>query len=98
VPLVETAYIVGTYALLIGVSPFLWNPLSHSWGRRPIFIIGLVGSMFTALGCGLSRNYGLVLTFRALNGFFAGAPIGLGSVVCCDIFYQHQRMHARYLT
>lgn len=91
-PLVETAYIVGTFSLFLGVSPFIWNPLSHAWGRRPIFIAGLFGSMISALACGLSRNYGLVMTFRALNGFFAGASLGLGTVVCCDIFYQHQRM------
>ncbi|KAE9990955.1 hypothetical protein Vi05172_g8435 [Venturia inaequalis] len=91
VPVVETSYVVGTFSLFLGVSPFLWNPLSHAWGRRPIYIAGLVGSMVTALVCGLSHNYALLMTFRALNGFFAGASLGLGTVVCCDIFYQHQR-------
>jgi MFS family permease len=31
------------------------------------------------------------MTFRTLNGFFAAIPIGLGSVVVCDLFYQHER-------
>ncbi|TID15193.1 hypothetical protein E2P81_ATG08266 [Venturia nashicola] len=91
VPLVETTYVVGIFSLFLGVSPFFWNPLSHALGRRPIYIAGLVGSTATALICGLSRNYALLMTFRALNGFFAGASLGLGTVVCCDIFYQHQR-------
>jgi MFS family permease len=56
-----------------------------------MYLIGLSGSLASAVGCGLSHRYVLLIVFRALNGLFAGAAIGLGSVVCCDIFYQHQR-------
>lgn len=87
----QIGYVVGAYVVLLGLSPFIWNPLSHSYGRRPIYIIGLLGSVVTAILCGLSRRYSVLLTFRALNGLFAGAAIGLGSVVCCDIVYCHQR-------
>jgi MFS family permease len=31
------------------------------------------------------------MAFRSLNGVFAAIPIGLGSVVVCDLFYQHER-------
>ncbi|KAF2434454.1 MFS general substrate transporter [Tothia fuscella] len=91
VPLVEAGYVVGSFVLLLGVAPFIWNPLSHSYGRRPIYLIGLVGSLATSICCGLSRRYFMLIILRALNGLFAGAAIGLGTVVCCDIFYAHQR-------
>jgi multidrug resistance protein len=89
--MVEAGYVVGSYVLLLGAGPFIWNPLSHSYGRRPIYIVGIIGSLAAAIGCGLSRRYEILIILRALNGLFAGAAIGLGTVVCCDIFYAHQR-------
>lgn len=56
-----------------------------------MYIIGVVGSLAASIGCGLSRRYEILITLRALNGLFAGAAIGLGTVVCSDIFYAHQR-------
>jgi MFS family permease len=75
----------------MGVGPFLWNPLSHSIGRRPLFIASLVGTTGTAIVSGFCRTFPLIITARSLNGFFAAVPIGLGSVVVCDLFFQHER-------
>jgi MFS family permease len=47
--------------------------------------------MGTAIVSGFSRSFPLIITVRSLNGFFAAVPIGLGSVVVCDLFFQHER-------
>jgi MFS family permease len=87
----KVSYVVGTYILSVGVGPFLWNPLAHRFGRRPMFIAAMAGMVFTSAGSGLSRQYPTILTLRSLSGLFAAIPIGLGSVVVCDLFYAHQR-------
>ncbi|KAF2400678.1 MFS general substrate transporter [Trichodelitschia bisporula] len=91
VPVVRGLYIVGIYLLFVGIGPFFFNPLAHVYGRRPVFIAGLVGFILSAIATGLARSYPVMLVFRALNGFFAGIPVGLGVVVCCDMFYLHER-------
>lgn len=44
-----------------------------------------------AMASSFSPSYTIMLVFRGLNGLFAGVPIGLGSVVVCDLFFQHER-------
>jgi MFS family permease len=51
----------------------------------------MLGLVTTAVGSGLARTYPAMLVLRSLNGVFAAIPIGLGSVVVCDLYYEHQR-------
>jgi MFS family permease len=87
----KVSYAIGSYVVFVGVGPFLWNPLAHSFGRRPLYITSLIGLILTATISGLSRTYPMIMAIRSLSGLFAAIPIGLGSVVVCDLFYQHER-------
>ncbi|OQV06445.1 hypothetical protein CLAIMM_11007 [Cladophialophora immunda] len=44
-----------------------------------------------SVASGKSKDFGQILTFRALNGFFGGVPLGLGSATVCDLFFTHER-------
>jgi MFS family permease len=87
----RVSYTIGSYIVFIGVGPFLWNPLAHAYGRRPIYITSLVGLLVTTIISGFSKSYPMIMAIRSLGGLFAAIPIGLGSVVVCDLFYQHER-------
>ncbi len=87
----KASFVVGNYIASLGLGPFLWNPLAQRFGRRPLFIVSMLGMVATAAGSGLSKSYITIMVFRSLNGVFAAIPIGLGSVVVCDLFYQHER-------
>ncbi|KAF2675338.1 MFS general substrate transporter [Microthyrium microscopicum] len=87
----RASYTIGSYIALMGVAPFLWNPLSGRIGRRPLLIASLLGTAATATMSGLSRSYIMIIIARCVNGAFAAIPIGLGSVIVCDLFYQHER-------
>ena len=87
--LTETAYITSVFVLTIGLSSAFWNPLANVYGRRPVYLVCIVGSVATAAGSAASTAYGELLALRALNGVFAGIPLGLGSVTVRDLFVKH---------
>jgi MFS family permease len=89
--LVQTAYVTSTFIACVGVSSLFWNPISNIYGRRPIYILSIAVSIAMGVGSGVSKSYGELLTFRALNGFFGGVPLGLGSATVCDLFFTHER-------
>src|SRR5579883_898800 len=70
---------ISLYTLGLGVGQLLFGPLSDSFGRKTIAIIGmLLFSLFSFLPL-LTRNVDLFLTLRALQGFAASAAF-----VCAD--------------
>ncbi|KIW88932.1 uncharacterized protein Z519_10416 [Cladophialophora bantiana CBS 173.52] len=89
--LVETAFVTSTFVACVGVSTIVWNPISNVYGRRPVYIITVAISIGMSVASGKANNFGQILTFRALNGFFGGVPLGLGSATVSDLFFTHER-------
>jgi MFS family permease len=87
----ETSYTIAVYIALIGIAPYVWNPLANRYGRRPLLLVSLLGTTVAAIISGLAGSFGLMIFARSLNGLFAAIPIGLGSIVVCDLFFQHER-------
>ncbi|KAK7538083.1 major facilitator superfamily domain-containing protein [Phyllosticta citribraziliensis] len=87
----DTAYTTSIVLATTGVSPFFWNPLSNVLGRRPIWLLCLLGSAATSAASGAARNYEVLLALRALAGIFTGIPQALGSPTVCDMFFAHER-------
>lgn len=75
----------------MGASSLFWNPIANVYGRRPIYIISISVAIATSAASGASRTYGELIAFRALNGFFGGVALGLGSATVTDLFFEHQR-------
>jgi MFS family permease len=87
----QISYTIGSFILFVGIGPFFFNPLAHAFGRRPIYLTSLAGLVVMATLSGFSKTYPMIMALRSLSGLFAAVPIGLGSVVVCDLFYQHER-------
>jgi MFS family permease len=88
---VETAFVTSTFIACVGASTLVFNPISNVYGRRPIYIVTVAISIAMSVASGKAQNYGQILTFRALHGFFGGVPLGLGSATVCDLFFTHER-------
>src|SRR4030081_1583116 len=71
---VYNAYLLSLCALLI-----LAGALSDYYGRRRMFLIGLIGFGVTSVLCGLAPNMELLVLFRILQGA-AGAVLVPGSL------------------
>lgn len=95
VSLQRTSYLTSLQIAILGGAPLFWRPLSTRYGRRPIFIISLIGSLAFNIGCAKSQTYGAMAACRALQSFFISPPNAIGSAVVVETFFKKER--ARYM-
>ena len=95
VSLQRTSYLTSLQIAIIGGAPLFWRPLSTRFGRRPIFLISLIGSLLFNIGCAKSPTYAAMATCRALTAFFICPASAIGSAVVVETFFKRER--ARYM-
>ncbi|GAA5922431.1 hypothetical protein JCM1841_004906 [Sporobolomyces salmonicolor] len=87
----NTALPLSLYLLGYSAGPFVVAPLSEAYGRRPLFIAGLI--LFTAFtgGCAAAPSYGALLVLRFCAGFAGAVPMTNSGAVCGDIWAPKER-------
>lgn len=95
VSLQRTSYLTSLQIAILGGAPLFWRPLSTRYGRRPIFIISLIGSLLFNIGCAKSTSYAAMATCRAFQSFFISPPSAIGSAVVVETFFKRER--AKYM-
>ncbi len=73
------SYVYNAYLLTLSALLILAGALSDYYGRRRMFLYGLVGFGVTSVLCGLAPNMELLVLFRVLQGV-AGAILVPGSL------------------
>lgn len=90
----KTSYLVSLFIAVLGGAPLFWRPLSSRYGRRPIFIISLIGSLVCNIGCANSHSYATMGLCRALVAFFISPAAAIGSAVVAECFFRRDRARA----
>ncbi|KAK3116490.1 GTPase-activating protein [Teratosphaeriaceae sp. CCFEE 6253] len=79
-----------------GIGPMLWSPMSEipQIGRNPIYLGTLV--VFVAFQAPTARasNFGMLLAFRFLTGFFGSPVLATGGASLTDIYTPKKRAYA----
>jgi MFS family permease len=91
----KASYLTSLVIAVLGGAPLFWRPLSDRYGRRPIFLLSLIGSLVSNIGCAKSPSYATMGLCRALAGFFISPAAALGSAVVSETFFKRER--ARYM-
>ncbi|EGC33731.1 hypothetical protein DICPUDRAFT_88644 [Dictyostelium purpureum] len=65
-------YIASCFSLAQFLSSFFWGKMSDRFGRKPILIIGSVGSVISVLGVGISWSLPVLIASRSINGLLNG--------------------------
>lgn len=76
--------LVGTFSLFQFVCAQAWGRLSDRIGRRPVLLIGLLGSSLAHLAFGFAASLPLLFVARALAGGF-GATISTAQAYIADV-------------
>ncbi len=80
-----------SYLLTATVSGPMYGKLSDIYGRRPIFIIGVVIFLAGSMLAGLSGAMWQFIAFRGLQGLGAGALFPVALAIIGDIFAPSER-------
>lgn len=91
----RVSYLTSLQIAIIGGAPLLWMPLSNRFGRRPIFIISLIGALVFNIACAKTETYAAMATCRAFVAFFICPPASIGSAVVMETFFKTER--AKYM-
>ncbi|KAF9740656.1 hypothetical protein PMIN06_000382 [Paraphaeosphaeria minitans] len=71
-----------------GLGPLLWSPLSEipQFGRNPIYIATLLVFVLFQIPTALASNFGMLLAFRFLTGFFGSPALATGGATIADMY------------
>jgi DHA1 family bicyclomycin/chloramphenicol resistance-like MFS transporter len=80
-PLTLSLFLAG-----FAISPLVGGPLADRFGRRNVLLVGLALFSIAAAACALATSFGMLLVFRLLQGFSAGACVILPLAIVRDVF------------
>ena len=79
------------YLVTATVSGPIYGKLSDLFGRRPLFILGVVIFLLGSILSGLSQEMWQLIVFRGLQGLGAGALFPIALAIIGDIFAPSER-------
>ena len=82
---------ITAYLLTSTISVPFWGKLSDLYGRKPIFMIGIVIFLIGSALSGLSQNMGMLIVFRGIQGIGAGSLFPVALAVIGDLFTPQER-------
>ena len=87
----DIGIIFGLFALMQFLASPFWGQLSDQFGRRPIFLIGLVGFGLSFVMFGLAESLGVIYLARILGGLLSAAVVPAAMAYVADSTDPHQR-------
>ncbi|WP_433245846.1 MFS transporter [Streptosporangium sp. CA-135522] len=87
----ELSWAVTAYILSSTVSTPLWGKLGDQYGRKKLFQAAIVVFLVGSALCGLSRNMGELIGFRALQGLGGGGLMVLAQAIVGDVVPVRER-------
>ncbi|TVY15903.1 Caffeine resistance protein 5 [Lachnellula arida] len=79
-----------------GLGPMLWSPMSEipQIGRNFVYIPTLIVFVFLQFAVIYAKNFGMLLAFRFLTGFFGSPVLATGGATLADMYSPAKRAYA----
>jgi len=79
-----------------GLGPMLWSPMSEIpyVGSNPVYLGTLVVFVAFQVPTALASNFGMLLAFRFLTGFFGSPVLATGGASMADLYTPRKRAYA----
>lgn len=92
-PLSVISYLVGGFMLALGVGSVFASPTAVLYGKRLVYLLGILIFLIGAIIAASSENYGALMAGRILTGFGASPTESLTSASLSELYFQHERAY-----
>lgn len=89
----QVALTTGLYMMGLGLGSVVASPTAILYGKRPIYLIGIMLFIVSSVWCALSPNYASLVVARVFMGFAVSPVECLPSATVAEIFYLHERAY-----
>src|SRR5436305_13447137 len=84
------AWVFSAYLLAEIASIPLWGRLADMYGRKRIFLLGMILFLVGSALCGAAMSMDQLVLFRALQGVGAGCLLVVAQTIVADLFSPEQ--------
>jgi EmrB/QacA subfamily drug resistance transporter len=85
------SWVFSSFLLMQAIAIPIFGKLSDLYGRKPVFIAGVVVFLAGSVLCGFARSMGLLVAFRFLQGLGAGAVQPITTTLAGDLYTLEER-------
>ena len=89
----DVAYNTGLYMLGLGLGSVVMSPTAILYGKRPVYLLGAVLFILSAVWCALSPNYPSLVLARIFQGIAVSPVECLPSATVAEIYFLHERAY-----
>ncbi|KAL5361297.1 major facilitator superfamily domain-containing protein [Aspergillus floccosus] len=89
----QVAFTTGFYMLGLGVGSVIMSPTAILFGKRPIYLLGAILFILSAIWCAASPNYPSLVVARIFQGIAVSPVECLPSATIAEIFFLHERAY-----
>jgi EmrB/QacA subfamily drug resistance transporter len=86
------SWVFAAYQIGFVVTTPIFGRLADVYGRKRIYLIGILGFVGASALCGLSRSMGELVFFRLLQGIGGGAVLPIALTIIADLYPVEQRL------
>ncbi|MBI3977631.1 MAG: MFS transporter [Chloroflexi bacterium] len=91
------SWLISAYLLTSTVTVPVYGRLADMWGRKPLFLWGIVLFVIGSALCGQAQSMLQLIAFRAIQGLGAGAVQPMAITILGDVFGVEQRARMQAL-
>jgi EmrB/QacA subfamily drug resistance transporter len=85
------SWVFSSYLLMQAVTTPIFGKLADLFGRKPVFIVGVLIFLVGATLCGFAQSMGMLVAFRFLQGIGAGAVLPMSATLAGDLYSLRER-------
>jgi EmrB/QacA subfamily drug resistance transporter len=91
------SWVFAAYQIAFVVTTPIFGRLADLYGRKRIYLIGILGFVGASTLCGLAHTMGQLVFFRLLQGTCGGAVLPIALTIIADLFPLEQRLRIQGL-
>lgn len=85
------SWVFSSFLLMQAVTTMIYGKLADLFGRKPVFIIGVIIFLFGSVLCGLATTMITLIIFRLIQGVGAGAIHPIVTTIVGDMYTMEER-------